>query len=220
MDPLLLQRAIVTAVQQINKDQALPDIKTLEEIKIESMATNRLNSLMLAGFATVVKGCLTYPSWIPVPIPVFPFVIPVDLDSCYEPGEAGDAFREGVQLLPGLYDRLDEAIDGIDGNPGLCGVGGGCQFQRFQGAPFNAGVSSRETELQYRFCCSIRPLSGAAGGVQNGNFPPEPLFLRAQPPVEKFRLQRVTAEVAAKALRDEECGEKSKAVLLRSREPL
>ena len=53
MDPLLLQRAITAAVQQINKDQALPDMKTLDEIKIESMATNRLNSLMLAGFATV-----------------------------------------------------------------------------------------------------------------------------------------------------------------------
>ena len=53
MDPLHLQRAITEAVHQVNKDQALPDMKTLEQLKPESMASNRLNSIMLAGFATV-----------------------------------------------------------------------------------------------------------------------------------------------------------------------
>lgn len=53
MDPLRLQRAITEAVHQVNKDQALPDMKTLEQIKVESMASNRLNSIMLGGFATV-----------------------------------------------------------------------------------------------------------------------------------------------------------------------
>jgi putative ABC transport system permease protein len=37
----------------IDRDQALPDMKTLDQLKLESMASNRLNSIMLAGFATV-----------------------------------------------------------------------------------------------------------------------------------------------------------------------
>ncbi len=53
MDPQLLQRAITDAVHQVNKDQALPDMKTLDQLKVESMASNRLNSIMLGGFATV-----------------------------------------------------------------------------------------------------------------------------------------------------------------------
>ena len=53
MDPLHLQQAITAAVHQVNKDQALPEIKTLEQLKLETMASNRLNSIMLAGFATV-----------------------------------------------------------------------------------------------------------------------------------------------------------------------
>ena len=53
MDPLKLQQAITKAVHQTNKDQALSDVKTLEQIKTESLAGNRLNSLMLGGFATV-----------------------------------------------------------------------------------------------------------------------------------------------------------------------
>ena len=53
MDPLRLQQAINDAVHQVNKDQALTDMKTLEQIKTESMAGNRLNSIMLGGFAAV-----------------------------------------------------------------------------------------------------------------------------------------------------------------------
>lgn len=53
MDPLRLQHAISAAVHQVDKDQALTDMKTLEQIKTESMAGNRLNSLMLGGFAAV-----------------------------------------------------------------------------------------------------------------------------------------------------------------------
>jgi len=53
MDPLPLQQSIRSAVHQVNKDQALSDMKTLEQIKTESMASNRLNSIMLGGFATV-----------------------------------------------------------------------------------------------------------------------------------------------------------------------
>jgi putative ABC transport system permease protein len=53
MDPLRLQNAITDAVHQVNKDQALTDMKTLEQIKTETMAGNRLNSIMLGGFAMV-----------------------------------------------------------------------------------------------------------------------------------------------------------------------
>jgi putative ABC transport system permease protein len=53
MDPLHLEQAITDAVHQVNKDQALTNIKTLDQIKTESMAGNRLNSLMLGGFAAV-----------------------------------------------------------------------------------------------------------------------------------------------------------------------
>src|SRR4051794_39574661 len=53
MDPLRLQAQINYAVHQANKDQALTDMKTLEQIKTESLASNRLNSLMLGGFASV-----------------------------------------------------------------------------------------------------------------------------------------------------------------------
>lgn len=53
MDPVRLQQGLARAVHQVNKDQALSDIKTLEQIKTESLAGNRLNSIMLGGFATV-----------------------------------------------------------------------------------------------------------------------------------------------------------------------
>ncbi len=53
MDPRQLQQPLASAVQQINKDQPLTDFKTLEQIKTESMATKRLHSIMLGGFATV-----------------------------------------------------------------------------------------------------------------------------------------------------------------------
>jgi putative ABC transport system permease protein len=53
MDPQRLQQGITGAVHQVNKDQALTDFKTLEQIKAESMASNRLNSIMLGGFAMV-----------------------------------------------------------------------------------------------------------------------------------------------------------------------
>lgn len=53
MDPSPLQQAIGKAVHQINKDQTLTDIKTLEQIKSESMAGNRLESLLLTVFAVI-----------------------------------------------------------------------------------------------------------------------------------------------------------------------
>jgi putative ABC transport system permease protein len=53
MDVRNMQQAITAAIHQLDKDQAISDVKTLEQIKTESMANNKLNSIMLAGFATV-----------------------------------------------------------------------------------------------------------------------------------------------------------------------
>lgn len=53
MDPSRLQQAIRRAVKQVNKDQPLTDMKTLERIKFESMGSTRLQSLLLAVFAAV-----------------------------------------------------------------------------------------------------------------------------------------------------------------------
>ena len=53
MDPSALERAIRTAVHEINKDQTLTDIKTLAAIKSESMAGNRMESLLLSVFAAI-----------------------------------------------------------------------------------------------------------------------------------------------------------------------
>jgi putative ABC transport system permease protein len=53
IDPLRLQQQLNHAVHQVDKDQPLTDMKTLDQIKTESTASNRLNSIMLGGFATV-----------------------------------------------------------------------------------------------------------------------------------------------------------------------
>jgi putative ABC transport system permease protein len=53
MNPEMLQQALGRAVHEINKDQTLTDVKTLEKIKTESMAANRLQSLLLSVFAAI-----------------------------------------------------------------------------------------------------------------------------------------------------------------------
>jgi putative ABC transport system permease protein len=50
VDPLTLQKAIAAAVHSVNKDQALPDIRTLDQIKDQSMASTRLQSVLLGIF--------------------------------------------------------------------------------------------------------------------------------------------------------------------------
>jgi hypothetical protein len=52
-DPTLLTKAIESAVWQINKNQPLTDIKTLEEIKTDSVASNRLRTMLLGIFAGI-----------------------------------------------------------------------------------------------------------------------------------------------------------------------
>jgi predicted permease len=53
VSPATLTQSLSRAVHEINKDQTLTEIKTLDEIKTESMATNRLQSLLLTVFASI-----------------------------------------------------------------------------------------------------------------------------------------------------------------------
>jgi hypothetical protein len=82
-----------------------------------------------AGFADVVLECL-YPSWIPIPIPVFPYFVPYDIDECNEDGAAKtEIFEKGVLKLPDLYREMNEAITGQhESLPALCHPTRGCEF--------------------------------------------------------------------------------------------
>lgn len=51
VDPEHLVKSIQAAVWQLNKNQALDEIKTLEQIKTESLGGNRLRTVLLAVFA-------------------------------------------------------------------------------------------------------------------------------------------------------------------------
>ena len=53
MDPSGLKQALGKAVHEVNKDQTLNEIKTLEQIKAESTASNRLQSMLLTVFAAI-----------------------------------------------------------------------------------------------------------------------------------------------------------------------
>ncbi len=53
LDPSRLEKAIRESVYTVDKDQPLTDVKTLEQIKSESMASDRLRALLLAVFAGI-----------------------------------------------------------------------------------------------------------------------------------------------------------------------
>lgn len=53
MDPSGLRQALSRAVHEINKDQTLTEVRTLDQIKADSMASNRLRSLLLTVFASI-----------------------------------------------------------------------------------------------------------------------------------------------------------------------
>lgn len=53
MDPSALRESIRRAVQAVNKDQVLPNLKTLDQIKTDSLGDNRLRSVLLGVFAAV-----------------------------------------------------------------------------------------------------------------------------------------------------------------------
>lgn len=82
-----------------------------------------------AGFSDVVKACLL-PPWVPVPIPAFPYVAPIDVDECHEPGAAGDEiFRPGLDTIAGLYADIGRAVNGTHPTlPALCHPVTGCEF--------------------------------------------------------------------------------------------
>ncbi len=51
--PAAFQRSIGTAVREVNKDQVLEDVKTLEQIKSDTLSNDRLRFALLAIFASV-----------------------------------------------------------------------------------------------------------------------------------------------------------------------
>ena len=53
VDPQSLLRAVRSAVEGVNKDQALSDVRTLEQIVAQSMLANRVTSTILAVFASI-----------------------------------------------------------------------------------------------------------------------------------------------------------------------
>jgi putative ABC transport system permease protein len=53
LNPAFLQGALRSAVYQVNKDQPLTDLKTLDQLKSESMTSDGLKSTLLALFAVI-----------------------------------------------------------------------------------------------------------------------------------------------------------------------
>jgi putative ABC transport system permease protein len=53
VDPLTLQIPITNAIRSVNKDQAIADIRTLEQIKSASMGGRRVPSVLLGVFGVV-----------------------------------------------------------------------------------------------------------------------------------------------------------------------
>ena len=51
--PLSLQRAVRSAIDSVNRDQALSDVRTLEQVVDQSMRANRVTSTILAVFASI-----------------------------------------------------------------------------------------------------------------------------------------------------------------------
>ena len=51
--PQSLQRAVRSAVDSVNRDQALSDVRTLEQIVDQSMLANRVTSTLLTAFASI-----------------------------------------------------------------------------------------------------------------------------------------------------------------------
>ena len=53
LDPLTLQQSLRRAVQQVDRNQPLTDVKTLEQIKSENVASDRLQATLLGAFGGV-----------------------------------------------------------------------------------------------------------------------------------------------------------------------
>jgi putative ABC transport system permease protein len=53
MNPLLLQKSISEAIWSVNKDQALSNIRTVEQIRDQQMGGRRIGTILLATFSTI-----------------------------------------------------------------------------------------------------------------------------------------------------------------------
>jgi putative ABC transport system permease protein len=53
LNPLTLQKPITAAIRSVNKDQAISDIRSVDQIRDQSMGGRRLVSVLLGTFATV-----------------------------------------------------------------------------------------------------------------------------------------------------------------------
>ncbi len=53
LDPAYLEKAVRKAVSDVNKEQALTELKTLDQVKAESMGQDRLRSILLGVFAAL-----------------------------------------------------------------------------------------------------------------------------------------------------------------------
>jgi putative ABC transport system permease protein len=53
LNPLTLQKAVTQAIRATNKDQAISDVETLEQIKSETVSSDRLEAALLLVFASV-----------------------------------------------------------------------------------------------------------------------------------------------------------------------
>ncbi len=53
LPPAAFQKAIRQAIDGVNKDQALSDVRTLEKIKTDSLGSDRLQSMLLTVFAAI-----------------------------------------------------------------------------------------------------------------------------------------------------------------------
>jgi len=63
VEPASLQRAITAAIRRINKDQAISDVRTVEQIREQAMGTRRLQSMLLTvfgGVALILAGLGVY----------------------------------------------------------------------------------------------------------------------------------------------------------------
>jgi putative ABC transport system permease protein len=53
VDPMTLQKSIRDAIHSVNKDQALSDVRTVDQIKEQAVAPNRVQSTLMGIFGTV-----------------------------------------------------------------------------------------------------------------------------------------------------------------------
>jgi hypothetical protein len=87
-DPATFTKAVQRAVWEINKNQAPDNVRTLEEIKSESVGSTRLQTFLLGLFATLALRTLLFETspWDPTTMTIVGVVLAlVALLACYVP---------------------------------------------------------------------------------------------------------------------------------------